>query len=111
MTQTRRLAAILAADTAKVRFRREASTATLIGKARCPPNSAVRRCRGEGPLWGQSRLFEHNVSCPWIPESGADTAATPRPLFYRCRALYLSAAKRRNSRFIALIWARYFATS
>jgi hypothetical protein len=37
MTATRRLAAILAANDAKVRFPREASTATLIGKACCPP--------------------------------------------------------------------------
>jgi hypothetical protein len=42
MSQTRRLAAILGPRCAKVRFRQEASTAILIGEARCPPGEAIR---------------------------------------------------------------------
>jgi hypothetical protein len=45
---------------------------------------------------GQSRLFEHNVSCPLDPEERTRHGAAP-PLT-ECRALYLSSAKRMNSR-------------
>jgi hypothetical protein len=59
VNRVRRHAATLRREYAEVRFRRETSTATKIGKDRCPPNRAVHRrglerrvCTVEPPFIG-----------------------------------------------------------
>jgi len=70
-----------------------------------PLTSAVRRSRRERQLRVNRAVSSTKGAVRPIPQSGPDREAG------RDRALYLSAATRRNSRFIASTWARYVATS
>jgi hypothetical protein len=82
--------------------------ALAIARARLRAVRELRRCRSKVRFGVARAVSRTMLNHPLNPEEQTSDA---QPRAHRCCPLYLAVSMRRNSRVIALIWARYIATS